>query len=113
MARRAPRGMRAKVPEAYQTCVDDVIARLGSISHPHEVPYAALVDGEATPLRRGTAWVGQARQRLMRQGLSEDEAGNVVAYVAGLHPAAGGWTTLEVARLLALRARAACAQLPS
>jgi hypothetical protein len=36
-------------------------------------------------------------------GLSSVEAGNLVAYVAGLHAAEGGWTLQEIKHLVALR----------
>jgi hypothetical protein len=37
------------------------------------------------------------------RGLSSVEAGNVVAYVAGLHAAERGWTLEEIKHLVALR----------
>jgi hypothetical protein len=39
----------------------------------------------------------------MIRGLSSVEAGNVMAYVAGLHAAEQGWTVEEIKHLLALR----------
>jgi hypothetical protein len=105
--------MRGGASEADRICVGDVIARLSSINHPHQTPYATLVDGEMTQIRRGTSWIKRSLRRLVRDGLSQDEAGNVVAYAAGLHYANGGWTAAEVERLLRLRALAACEQLPS
>jgi len=113
MATGAEREMRGRTLEADRICVGDVVARLSSINHPHLTPYAALVDGEMTQIRHGASWIRRSFRHLVRDGLSQNEAGNVVAYAAGLHPADGGWTAAEVERLLLLRARAACQQLPS
>jgi hypothetical protein len=38
------------------------------------------------------------------RGLSVVEAGNVVAYLTGLHAAEGGWTVDEIKHLVAIRA---------
>jgi hypothetical protein len=40
---------------------------------------------------------------LMIRGLSAVEAGNVVAYLTGLHAAESGWTVDEIKHLVALR----------
>jgi len=44
----------------------------------------------------------------MMRGLTRVEAGNVVAWLAGLHPTDGGWTVKQVEQLVALRALVAC-----
>jgi hypothetical protein len=44
----------------------------------------------------------------MMRGLSSIEAGNVVAYVAGLHAAEGGWSVRQIKQLVALRSFVAC-----
>jgi hypothetical protein len=73
------------------------------VIHPHD------------PTEASGAWVGQtathearsleADHLLLRmRGLTSVEAGNVVAYVAGLHAAESGWTVLEVRNLVMLRA---------
>jgi hypothetical protein len=49
------------------------------------------------------AAVDSAHWLLVMRGLSETEAGNVVAYTAGLQPAEGGWTVDEIKYLLAIR----------
>ena len=36
-------------------------------------------------------------------GLSPVEAGNVVAYMSGLHAVDGGWTVEEIKHLIAIR----------
>ena len=50
------------------------------------------------------ASVDSAYRLLMIRGLSSVEAGNVVAYLNGLHPAERGWTVDEIKHLLAIRA---------
>ncbi|MEK6720996.1 MAG: hypothetical protein AABZ33_10055 [Chloroflexota bacterium] len=42
------------------------------------------------------------------RGLSSGEAGNVIAYVAGLHAADDGWTVRQIEQLVALRTLNAC-----
>lgn len=113
MTRQVQGNVRGAARQADRSCVNDAIARLSSITHPHQVPVTALVKGEATPMRHGTAWIRRSRRRLVRSGLSEHEAGNVVAYAAGLHATSSGWSTGEVERLIVLRALVACGQLPS
>ncbi|MCI0344719.1 MAG: hypothetical protein L0221_04635 [Chloroflexi bacterium] len=49
----------------------------------------------------------------MTRGLSPIEAGNVVAYLAGLHATASGWTVRQVEQLVALRSLAACGVIAS
>ncbi len=41
---------------------------------------------------------------LLVRGLSPIQAGNVAAYIAGLHAVEGGWTVEEIKDLVALRA---------
>jgi hypothetical protein len=50
------------------------------------------------------ASVDSAYRLLMIRGLSSIEAGNVVAYLNGLHPTESGWTADEIKHLLAIRA---------
>ena len=52
-------------------------------------------------------------RQLLLHGLSEVEAGNVVAYVAGLHPVEPGWTVGEVKDLSLIRALVACGVIES
>jgi hypothetical protein len=49
----------------------------------------------------------------MMRGLSSVEASNVVAYVAGLHPAPGGWSVRQIQKLVALRSLVACGAIAS
>ena len=48
--------------------------------------------------------VDSAYRLLKIRGLSSVEAGNVVAYLNGLHPTESGWTVDEIKHLLAIRA---------
>jgi hypothetical protein len=47
--------------------------------------------------------IHSAYRLLMIRGLSSVEAGNLVAYVTGLHAAEQGWTLHEIKHLVALR----------
>jgi hypothetical protein len=47
--------------------------------------------------------IDSAYRLLMIRGLSSVEAGNLVAYVTGLHAAEQGWTLHEIKHLVALR----------
>lgn len=49
-----------------------------------------------------------AYRLLKLRGLSSVEAGNVVAYIAGLHAVDGGWTVDEIKHLMLLRGLVAC-----
>jgi hypothetical protein len=55
--------------------------------------------------RPGPAALAASYRDLTEAGLAPPEAANVTAYLAGLRPAAGGWTIEEVGRLLFLRHR--------
>jgi hypothetical protein len=48
------------------------------------------------------AMVEASHRLLMDHGLSAVEAGNVVAWVTGLHPAERGWTVEEITHLVFL-----------
>jgi hypothetical protein len=73
------------------------------ISHPHD-PSAASAGPERrfTPSQE-TGTVDRDFGLLVSRGLSAVEAGNVVAYFTGLHPAEQGWTVAEIKHLLAIR----------
>jgi hypothetical protein len=66
--------------------------------HPHDpgLASAAIASGEAATFE------GSYRQ-LMDRGLSSVEAGNVVAYIAGLHAVERGWTVEEIESLVDIR----------
>jgi hypothetical protein len=51
----------------------------------------------------GAGAIDSAFRLLSIRGLSKVEAGNVVAYTAGLRAADRGWTAKEIKQLLALR----------
>jgi hypothetical protein len=56
------------------------------------------------PISSGSAGTIDGSYRLLViGGLTSVEAGNVVAYVTGLHPTEGGWTVEEIKRLVAIR----------
>ena len=56
---------------------------------PDEADVAGTIDG--------------AYRDLKARGLSSVEAGNVVAYITGLHAAESGWTVEEIKHLVAVR----------
>ena len=71
--------------------------------HPHDpgpASAAAVTRSTSTDER---ATFDSAYRLLLIRGLSSVEAGNVVAYVAGLHAAERGWTLEEIKHLVALR----------
>jgi hypothetical protein len=74
--------------------------------HPHDPSPAwgasiARPTGSVEADETGT--IDGAYRLLMVRGLSSVEAGNVVAYITGLHAAEGGWTVKEIKHLVAIR----------
>jgi hypothetical protein len=71
--------------------------------HPHDPSLAsgAVVSGSTGSDEAGK--IDSAYRLLMIRGLSSVEAGNVVAYITGLHAAEQGWTLHEIKHLVALR----------
>jgi hypothetical protein len=72
--------------------------------YPHDPGLAsgAPVNGSAAIHEAGD--INSAYRLLVIRGLSPVEAGNVVAYLNGLHPTERGWTVDEIKHLLAIRA---------
>jgi hypothetical protein len=72
--------------------------------HPRDPSPAsgARVSGHAPIDEAGS--IDGAYRLLVIRGLTSAEAGNVVAYLNGLHPTEHGWTVDEIKHLLALRA---------
>ncbi|MEW5990447.1 MAG: hypothetical protein AB1736_03760 [Chloroflexota bacterium] len=111
-------------------CVSATTERLHATVHPHEASLAAGSGATASrgrernaararttararnaapaPLVPARIWARVAQRELQVRGLSAIEASNVVAYFAGLHAGARGWSIEEIDRLVALRARVAC-----
>lgn len=88
-------------------CLSATTALFNSTVHPHEAPPvgAPATDSTAAP---GADWIRSSHRLLRMRGLSSGEAGNVVAYVAGLHAADGGWSVRQIEQLVALRTLVAC-----
>jgi hypothetical protein len=59
------------------------------------------VNGSPASDEAGT--IDSSYRLLMIRGLSSVEAGNIVAYITGLHAAEEGWTLHEIKHLVALR----------
>lgn len=89
------------------TCLAATAARLAATVHPHERPLDGHPVDDAFKAA-GSGWIRSSYRLLMMRGLSATEAGNVVAYVAGLHAAETGWSTRQIESLVALRSLVAC-----
>ena len=63
---------------------------------------AALPAGHSSGVRSGGG-VGALYDGLRRRGLSPEEAGNLVGRAVGVAPIRGGWTPVQLERLLFLR----------
>jgi len=112
MTRRTRQRPAQPTREARSTCLATTAARLAGTVHPHgPLPDGPAVDADVP--QAGPGWIQGSVRLLRRRGLSTVEASNVVAYVAGLHPAPDGWTVREIERLVALRTLAACGVVPS
>ena len=106
--RRTPRSAGAK----RSTCLSDTAAALATIVHPHGAPLpVGAAMGPAQPVAAG--WIRSSHRLLQMRGLSSIEASNVVAYVAGLHPASDGWSVRQIEKLVALRSLVACGAISS
>jgi hypothetical protein len=81
--------------------------------HPHDpsLAPAAMVSGSAALEEAAT--FDSSYRILMDRGLSSVEAGNVVAYMAGLHAAERGWTVEEIRHLVVLRSAVAAGLIDS
>jgi hypothetical protein len=62
---------------------------------------------------RDTARLDGAYRLLVIRGLSTVEAGNIVAYLNGLHAVEQGWTLQEIKHLVALRSQVAAGVIPA
>ncbi len=107
MAQPNRRGASRTARVERSTCLSATAAALASTVHPHDAPLSAgAFTKPAQP--PGAGWVRSSHRLLVMRGLSPVEAGNVVAYVAGLHAAADGWSVRQIQDLVALRALVAC-----
>jgi hypothetical protein len=71
--------------------------------HPHDPGSASAATVTRSTSTGERATFDSAYRLLLIRGLSSVEAGNVVAYVAGLHASQRGWTLEEIKHLVALR----------
>jgi hypothetical protein len=111
MSERTPR-RRTNLAKRRTACLTATTAALRATIHPHGAPVAT---GKASPAHDAPAasWAQDSQRQLRIEGLSAIEASNVVAYLAGLRAAQGGWSIDEIDRLVALRARVECAGVAS
>jgi hypothetical protein len=72
--------------------------------HPHDPSLASGVTVSGSQASDEAGTIDSSYRLLMIRGLSSVEAGNVVAYITGLHAAEQGWTLHEIKHLVALRA---------
>jgi len=101
------RGTPRSAKSQRSTCLAATAAALASTVHPHDAPLPARAVMKASePAQAG--WIRRSHRLLLMRGLSTIEAGNVVAYVAGLHAAADGWSVRQIEALVALRSLVAC-----
>ncbi len=103
-------------------CLRESISRLSSTIHPHDAGgdsrgLAGAVGDPAAIARtlppQGLDWIRSSYRFLMIKGLDPVAAGNIVAWTAGLHAAAGGWKVKEIERLVALRSLVECGRVES
>lgn len=107
MARTNNRGTPTRA-DRRSICLSATAARLAATTHPHDARDAAsrtAVEPSA-PTRAG--WIRSSYRLLMMRGLSPTEAGNVVAYAAGLHAGERGWSVKQIEQLVALRSLVEC-----
>ncbi len=113
MARQTHRGTSTQTRQADPGCLSATLSRLSSTVHPHGASNAPAAVADASSTSRDAGWVRSSVRLLMMRGLSSHEAGNLVAYMAGLHAAESGWTVKQIERLLGLRSLVECGRLPS
>ena len=113
MAMQTHKDMTTRSRQVDPGCFSARLSRLSSTVHPHEASDAPTAIAETPSTTRDAGWVGSSVRLLMMRGLSSPEAGNVVACMAGLHAAEGGWTVRQIERLLALRSYVDCSRLES
>jgi hypothetical protein len=75
--------------------------------HPHDPSPASGVRVSGSTAAEEAGTIDSSYRLLMIRGLSSVEAGNVVAYIAGLHAAERGWTVEEIKHLVAIRSMVA------
>ena len=106
---------RRRTPTQSQrrsACLSATTAAQHSTLHPHDLP-AADPSATKAPAPSATGWIRSSHRLLMMRGLSRIEAGNVVAYVAGLHATENGWSVRQIEQLVALRSLVACGVIAS
>jgi hypothetical protein len=75
--------------------------------HPHHRSLASAATDNGSTASEEAATIDSAYRLLVIRGLSAVEAGNVVAYTNGLHPAESGWTVAQIKHLVAIRSMVA------
>jgi len=108
MARTTGRQRAAEARRTDPACLTTVMSRLASMVHPHEFRDDAKTADPPESSTRAAGWVRASQRLLVMRGLSPSEAGNVVAYMAGLHAAGSTWTVKQIERLLVLRSLVEC-----
>ena len=71
--------------------------------HPHDPSLASAAVVAGSTASDETRTIDADYRRLVIRGLSSVEAGNVVAYMTGMHAVDGGWTVEEIKHLVAIR----------
>ena len=88
------------------------------IIHPHDPNLVSAAMAGRSAASRDAAnvdnpTIDSAFRLLVIRGMSGIEAGNLVAYMTGLHPAEGGWTVAEIRHLVAIRSLVAAGYIES
>jgi len=112
MAHSTRTGASTRAGRRRSTCLAADAAYLASTIHPHGSPRPASAAGVSASVP-GAGWIRSSYRLLMIRGLSPIEAGNVVAYTAGLHAASGGWSVGQIEKLVAMRSLVACGVITS
>ncbi len=112
MAQTTRRKIPTSAKDERSTCLAGTAARLAATVHPHERSLGGHPVDDASKAA-GSSWIRSSYRLLMMRGLSTTEAGNVVAYVAGLHASETGWSTRQIEELVALRSLVACGVIAS
>lgn len=71
--------------------------------HPHDPSLASAAVIAGSTASDQTRTIDGDYRLLVMHGLLPAEAGNVVAYMSGLHAVEGGWTVEEIKHLVAIR----------
>ncbi len=108
MASKIQRKTALQGHQRKSTCLGKAIARTAMTVHPHEAMRGTAPAIKRTGETPGPGWIRASYRLLMMRGLSAAEAGNLVAYMVGLHATGSAWSLKQIEQLVALRSLAEC-----